>query len=1173
MTSRVRVRLVLAVAGLCVFGVLGVFVSAALADEPAAQWTVTAVSRATNFRPGDETGDDSYRVTVTNTGSAASDGEPVAVTDELPEGLSLDLAGASGEDPLARANGGNPSAGFSCLFRTCTYTGVVAVDETLTFVFPVDVGASPPPSCAVPAGAVSCVTNVVRVAGAGAPEASVSTPTVISDAPASFGIALGGASTVLSSTQAGAHPDLTTAIAFDTVDPQGALAGDPKDTIDDLPPGFTGDLVDTPACPTATLTKRECPVPTQVGIITIVITPLSKGARADTFIEPVYNVAPNPGETAKLGFSVGGIFAVQGNVVVRPSDYGLQTTFENVDEAPAEIDSVSLTVWGVPAAAVHDPLRWNGGKADEEGHFGASSSAVRAPFFTSPTACTSAPLQAEFTLTSWEHPAETTAPTGMPFGPIVGCDRLGMQPSLSAQATSDSAYAPTGLDVATRIPQTYENPEGLATSTLKKEVVTLPEGMTVNPSSGAGLQACSEAQYAEEEPQPKTAQQTAEGHGCPGPSKLATVKIKTPSLSDEITGSVYLATPAPRGEPGQNPFGSLLAVYLIARDANRGVLIKAPGEIKANEITGRLTTTFDDLPPLPFSLATFQFNQGANAPLVTPPACGNYTVTAELTPWSNPEGSPLTPEIPPFPITTSCPPGGTPPFTPQLAAGTLNNAAGAYSPLDIRLSRNDGEQEITGFSSQMPPGLTANLTGVAQCGEAEIAAAAAQTGAEAQASPACPAGSEIGYTIAEAGVGTVLAQTPGKLYLGAAYQGAPFSIVSVTAAKVGPFDLGTVVVHLPLFINPETAAVTVGSGTSNQIPHIIKGIVIHLRNIHVYVDRAHFILNPTSCGTMSLSATVIGGGADPTNPADNTPATVVDPFQAADCSSLAFGPAFSVATSAKASRATGASLTFRVAYPPNPVGSQAWFNEARFEIPKQLPARLTTIQKACLASTFEHDRSACPAASIIGHALVHTPILPVPLEGPVYFVSYGGAKFPDAVLDLSGYGVHIELHGNTFIDSKTGVTSATFKSLPDVPFESIEVTVSQGPYSEFGANLPHESYDFCGQRLTMPIFFKASNGVEIHQDTRVAVTGCPTKIQLTSHNTRGKTLMLGIYAPAAGKLVITGKGIPTTKKNAAAQEDLTLTIHTDHPGQKAKLKITFTPAHGNKQTATLTTRL
>jgi hypothetical protein len=306
----------------------------------------------------------------------------------------------------------------------------------------------------------------------------------------------------------------------------------------------------------------------------------------------------------------------------------------------------------------------------------------------------------------------------------------------------------------------------------------------------------------------------------------------------------------------------------------------------------------------------------------------------------------------------------------------------------------------------------------------------------------------------------------------------------VNPAKAGPFVLQEgrpVVVRAKIEIDPHTAALTV---TTGAIPTIIEGFPLQIQHVNVTINRPGFTFNPTNCSAMAVTGTVAS--------AQGVSAPVSDHFEVTNCAKLKYEPQIQVATGARASKANGASLLFRIAYPKGAMGAQSWFSEAKFDLPKQLPARLTTIQKACLASVFESNRAACPPASIIGHAVVHTEVLPVPLEGPVYFVSYGGAKFPDAVIVLDGYGVHIELHGNTFIDGKTGITSATFLNTPDVPFESIEVKIPTGPFSEFGANLPASAHgSFCGQKLVMPTFFKAQNGLEIHQNTQIAVTGCP----------------------------------------------------------------------------------
>jgi hypothetical protein len=1118
----IRLKLTAVAVVCCATGLLNV--SFASAAESAAQWTVSSVSRPTNFKPGGDHEVDDYVMLVTNTGGAPSTG-PVTITDELPEGLAP-AAGVSAEDEL----GGKLSAAGSSFSSdcgvngdgsfSCTYGGVVDSGDTLIVKLPVTVSASPPDSCAsvaLSASAVSCVENVVRVEGGGASAPAIMrTPTLVSPEPAVFGVAAGGATNALSSVQAGAHPDLTVSIAWNTTNRSGATAGNAKNTRYVLPAGFAGDLLDTPACQAREFLAQVCPVPTQIGVTTVILhSASSEGVK----LAPVYNLAPEPGDVAKIGFN-SGEFYIEADVSVRPGggpeEYGLQTNFYNIYASNVtELVNDSITIWGVPANPIHDPLRFVPnpiGAGPGLLASGLSSGAVEAPYLTNPTAC-GAPgteLHGSFSLTSWQKPLESENPTitEMGLGRMVGCDRLGMEPKLTAEATTDKAYAASGLDLNINVPQTYDNAEGLATSTLKKQVVTLPEGMTVNPSSGAGLVACTPTQYAEEGPQ------YVAGQGCPKESKLGEVEIITPSLSEHAKGSVFLAQPAPFGETGHNPFNSLLALYIVARIQNRGVLVKAPGEVQANPVTGQLVTTFDTsnaaepgggLPPLPFSLFTFKFNQGAGAPLVTPNSCGLYTVTSELTPYSDPEGLPLTPPIAPFPISSSynggaCPSGGVPPFKPQVVSGTEDNDAGAYSPFYLRIVREDGEQEITKFTSVFPPGLTGNLSGIPFCPEADIEAARGVTGAEELEHPSCPAASEIGHTLVGAGVGSQLAQAPGKIYLAGPYHGSALSVVSITAAKVGPFDLGTVVIRFALSINPITAQVEINGANSDPIPHIIKGIVVHVRDIRAYIDRGKFIVNPTTCDPSSISETITGAGANPAIPADQMTVAATAPFQAADCSSLKFKPTFTVSTSGKTSRTQGASLSVKLTYPANSFGTQANIKSVKVDLPKQLPSRLTTLQKACTAAQFSANPAGCPAASRVGQAKAVTPILPVPLEGPAYFVSYGGAKFPELVIVLQGYGFTIDLHGETFIN-KAGITSSTFHAIPDEPVGLFELTLPEGPYSALAAN-----GDFCTSKLEMPTAFTAQNGDTIHQSTPISVTGCPKhKAKKAKHKkTKGK---------------------------------------------------------------------
>ena len=1104
----------------------------ARAETTGPQWTVSSVSRPTNFAVG--ASEDAFVVLVTNTGGGASVGS-VTVTDELPEGV-VAGPGVTAEDELGAAEPSRyPGYAFSkdCAGTgaggvSCTYGGVVAPDDTLVLKIPV----------VVLAGAAGSVVNVVRVSGGGAQASGVvETPTVVAEsvgqarALTPFGMSVGGESTALSSLQAGGHPDITTTFAFNTEDGEGATAGSLKNIVTYEPPGVALDLAATPECADDLFLREECPIDTQVGVTTAIV---DQGEGEQSYLEPVYNLAPEPGEIAKIAFYIGSQNRYEGDVALRaPGEegaYGGKVVFANNTGGFVDVDGGSLTIWGVPASAIHDPLRWN----DEspslgDRHFDVASDAPQTSYFTNPTACTSRPLVAQFRVTSWQHPRESESPpaTDMPFGPIVGCDgpTLAFDPSLVAEATADSTYAPTGLDVATTVPQTYPNPEQVASSTLEREVVTLPEGMTLNPSAGAGLGACTEAQFAQEGVSEPNATQQEAGFGCPAASRLATVKIKTPLLEEEVEGSVYLATSAPRGEAGNNPFNSLLALYLVARIPNRGVLIKVPGLVSLNETTGQITTTFGlpnklepaghelegGLPPLPFTVATFQFNQGPNAPLITPPTCGDYTVTAQLTPWSDPLGAPFTPGIRAFPIDTNCPSGNVPPFHPGVTAYPIHGNAGAYSPLYLKISRQDGEQEITGFSTTFPLGLVANLKGVAKCSEAQVEAARRQTGVEAETSPACPQGSEIGYSIAEAGVGSVLAQNPGKIYLGEPYDGAPFSVVSVTAAHVGPFDLGTVVIHFPLNINSETAQVTIPASPSDVIPHILKGIVVHLRNVRVYVNRQSFMVNPTNCSEQQLSATVLGNG-----PFDNS-ANVSDPFQLAGCEALHYEPKVQVTTAAHTSKADGASLNFKLTFPQGTIGQDANTKLVKVELPVQLPSRLTTLQKACTQAQFKANPEGCPAASRIGTARAQAAILPEPLEGPIYFVSNGGEAFPNLVLVVKGDGVTFHSIGDTFI-SKSGITSTTFHSVPDVPLESVEVNLPEGPYSALAANgslcaptktvtvkkkvtvkvhgrkkqVTRKVKETQPTTLQIPTEFIPQSGTAaIHETTPISVTGCP----------------------------------------------------------------------------------
>ncbi|HWX44277.1 MAG TPA: hypothetical protein VNY52_03030 [Solirubrobacteraceae bacterium] len=902
--------------------------------------------------------------------------------------------------------------------------------------------------------------------------------------------------------QAGSHPyQVTTSFHFNLIaDAKGNLhteGGDWKDVETEVPPGLIGDINAVPICSEIefflpSLGNPRCNDNTVVGILHV----NEKGGTG--FYVPLFNLQPSAGVAAVWGAMIQAKPILLTSAVRSGSDYGVTVSSTDISQL-LPLSGSTVTIWGVPADPRHDPLRGINCLDFDTGASKGSCPAkgvVPTAYLTLPTSC-AGPQEWRIRADSWASPEQWATDSFITHEglgnqtEIEGCERLQLTPELNANLTTDSAETPSGLDFNINIAdEGLTAAGGLAEPQINKTVVTLPEGVTVNPSAGEGLSACSPSDYHRE------TVDSPPGAGCPDSSNLGEVTIESPLLSQPVKGSLFLAEAAPNGEAGKNPFNSLLVIYMVAKLPERGILIKLAGKVEPNPITGRLTTTFENVPQLPFSHFHFHFREGQSAPLASPPACGSYTVQAALTPWSAPE-EPRLFNTPPFAITKgvhggACPSGGIPPFKPQVISGTQNNAAGSYSPFYLRIIREDGEQELTRFSTTLPPGLTGNLTGIPFCPEADIEAARAREvgkghagGREELNAPSCPPASQVGHTLVGAGVGSILAQNPGRVYLAGPYQGAPLSLVSITSATVGPFDLGTVVIRFGLRINPVTAQVEVDASSSDPIPHIIDGVVVHVRDIRVYINREKFIVNPTNCDSLSIADTIDGAGADFANPADQVPVAIKTPFQAADCSSLGFKPTFKASTGGKTSRANGASLSVKLAYPVAPAGSQANIKRVKVELPKLLPSRLTTLQKACTEQVFNTDPASCPAPSVIGRARALTPILPVPLEGPAYFVSHGGAKFPELIVVLQGYGVTIDLHGETFI-SKRGITSSTFAAVPDQPVTSFELTLPSGPYSALAAN-----GNLCKSSLTMPTEFTAQNGAMLRQLTHIAVEGCP----------------------------------------------------------------------------------
>jgi hypothetical protein len=814
--------------------------------------------------------------------------------------------------------------------------------------------------------------------------------------------------------------------------------GEMRSVLIDLPPGLIGNPAVVPSCPRLNFEGNIafCPTASQVGRLKVKI------PGAPTFDGPLFLVSAPPGAAAQLGFTLYGYTANQLAVPRTEDGYGIRVSTYGV---PIEVSSVDAEVWGTPADPGHDPLRGcfpaDGGGYIEKN---CASDAPRLAFLTLPASCEAPPaitVSADSKLAPGKYASDsaTFLDPGANPAPLTGCDAVPFSPKVSAQPTTKLATNPSGLDFELKLPnQGLTNPGSIAETEPRKAVVTLPQGMSVNPSLAEGAVGCTEAQYKAEQID------TAPGQGCPNASKLGSLEVETPLLSETVRGSLYLA------EPYANPFNTLAALYMVARAPERGILVKQAGKVELNESTGQITTTFEGLPPLPFSSFKLHFREGARAPLATPQACGEYRTVAKFTPFSAQSDSEAIVREGSFQIERGpdggpCPTGGLPPFKPGLIAGSINNAAGRFSPFNLRLFRTDSEQEFTRFSIKLPPGVVGKLAGIPFCSDAAIAAAKARTGIhggqEEIESPSCPAASEIGHTLAGAGVGSALAYAPGKLYLAGPYHGSAISLVAITAAKVGPFDLGTVVIRQAFKVDPETGEVFIDATGSDPIPHIIKGVPVHARDIRAYTDRPEFVLNPTSCKRTSTASTLLGSGLDFVSEADDRPVTVSTPFQAADCAALPFKPRLSLKLKGGTRRGAYPALTAKLKM--NGFG-EAGIQKAQVTLPPSEFIANAHFNTICTRVQFKqgaHPGELCPPGSIYGKATAITPILSEPLTGPIFLRS-SEHQLPDVVASLHNGEIDVVLVGR--VDSVKGKLRNTFEATPDAPVSSVVVSLRGG---------------------------------------------------------------------------------------------------------------------------------
>jgi hypothetical protein len=925
-------------------------------------------------------------------------------------------------------------------------------------------------------------------------------------------------------TQAMGHPDFgMTDFRFDAKK-EGTLAkweapeGHVKDVRVDLPSGLAVNPEATELCTAAQLEtdKEECPKGSKVGYDEATGTASVLGIK-QTVTEkfPVYNMVRKLGQPARFGVEVNSalvrLAGVQGfiyleggiswkheaataeNSGVASGDYHLFFDIRDIPTEPELIES-RLVFYGVP---------------EEESQIGKPTA-----FITLPSTCSSKQITTLHADT-YEEPGNWIAATNETPVIATGCDSLRFAPTLTLSPETSQSDQPDGASVTLHVPQYMDEPSKPDSADAQTAEVTLPEGMTLNPSAAQGLETCSQQQYEEE-------------GNCPNASEVGTLGVNAPGIKDgSLVGHVYAAKPKPEEE--EKPEHGEYRLFLVGQSSEYGVGLRLEGLVRANPQTGQLTTTIVGAPQIPFETLTLHFRSGPRAPLANPLACGAVAPSAAITPYGGePAAAPATSG---FTVDANGAGGEcASPLPFSLAQSLVPQSpaqAGAYDPASFSLTRAEGQQYLSKVSTTLPAGLVGAIPSVPLCGEAPANAGT------------CPATSKLGTVTVAAGAGSEPYSFTGSAYLTGPYDGAPYGLSIVVPAVAGPYDLGEVVTRAALSVGVYSGRVTV----SATLPSIVGGVPLRLRSLDVAVNRPSFLFNPTSCAPLATeSALTSAAGAGQ---------SLSSPFQVANCGALPFTPSLSASSGAKTSKLGGASLVVKVAQ----AAHQANIRELQLQLPKQLVARFSTIQKACPAATFEAGPppGGCAKSSIVGSATVSTPVLPDPLKGEAYFVSHAAESFPDIELVLHGDGVTVVLVGHTHI-ANSSITTSTFESLPDVPISSVVVSLPVGPDSALAANGP-----LCRAKLLAPTTIVAQSGAKITRATDIAVTGCP--VEVISHKRRGGRLILTVWAPQSGRLTISGRGVKRVSVAVRKAGELKLRVPLAG-GVKTKLRVAFTPRSG-----------
>lgn len=848
-----------------------------------------------------------------------------------------------------------------------------------------------------------------------------------------------------------------------TVNPQAAdkCSDEDFEAIGQIPGAPPGTFGRVPKCPADTIVGRDevtlvtniedYESPTQPGVKLpkgFILTPdPAKG----TYVN-VYNLEPEEGEPARLGFVIG--FE---KIIILETEVAWESDFHE-----------SFTI-KLPAAGSLSTL------SSRLVSFGDGGNGT---YITNPTTCFD-PLDVPDLYTTWfrahsygeenpTFPAGST-PVGSPLPPGIeptGCADVPFDIGIDVDPGTTAIDSPADATVTTTLPfdSAKEGGEGISQSHLRSAEVSLPQGMGLNPSGAQGLQACTDAQFNKGE--------RTYVNECPEASKVGTAVIESPPLAEPLTGDIYVG----EQQSSDPESGQLFRILVEAKNEHEGIALRLLGNVKANKTTGQLTAVVTDkqvlsitgepipdgLPQAPFTAVKLHFD-GAKAVLTTPPTCSTSTTNGLMEPWARPgEKKPVSDS---FTLSTD-PTGGSCPktlaerkFTPLYKAKVDSSKGGAYSPFHVNIGRRDGEQELKVVDVTLPKGLTGKLAGIPYCPEDAIAAAAGKSGKAEQASPSCSAASALGKVTTRSGTGANPLQLTGSAYLAGPYKGAALSLVTITPAVAGPFDLGTVVVRVALNVDPETAQI---HAVSDVIPDVFGGVKLDIRSIDLDIDRSQFMLNPTNCAPQATTGAINGGGADPTNPAAFSSYPVNDPFQATECNKLAFKPKLNIQLFGGTKRnkypRLKATLTARK--------GDANMARTAVTMPRSLFLEQGHIGTVCTRPQLASQT--CPKASVYGKAWAKSPLLDKKLQGKVYLVSSNN-KLPDLLVDLRGQ-VEIYLRG-VISSGSTGGLKTVFRTVPDVPVSKFVLNMKGGKKS-----LLVNSVNTCAKPQRAIVKMKAQNG-------------------------------------------------------------------------------------------------